>query len=164
MSIKIEHKQLAEKIASALISKNETIAIAEATTGGLVSASLLAVEGASRYYAGGGVLYTLNSRIVLAGVSSEEYKDYRGTTPEMISSLANSMRLKIGSTWCIAESGLAGASGGRFGGEPGNTIIGITVPLEKTEWFDSGLKGREENMIAFTTRTLQFTLECLEGV
>ena len=75
----IEHKQLAEEIAAMLIARNETIAVAEATTGGLVSAALLCVAGASQYYAGGGVLYTLNSRVALAGIAPEEYANYHGT-------------------------------------------------------------------------------------
>ena len=160
----IEHKQLAEEIAAMLIARNETIAVAEATTGGLVSAALLCVAGASQYYAGGGVLYTLNSRIALAGIAPEEYANYHGTTPEMIASLAASMRETLNASWCVSESGLAGPTGGRFGGEPGTTVIGIDGPVKRTEIFDSGLKGREENMIAFTTRTLEFVLESIKSL
>jgi nicotinamide-nucleotide amidase len=159
----LEHKQLAEQIAAALIEKGETIAVAETTTGGLISAALLSVNGASRYYAGGGVLYTLNSRIALAGVSPNEYKDYRGTTVDIILSLASSMRKKLGATWCIAESGLAGPNAGRLGGQPGNTVIGIDGPVQRSEAFNSGLSDREENMVAFATRTLEFALASIEG-
>jgi len=55
---------------------------------GLISAALLSVAGASRYYAGAGVVYTLGSRTALAGVPAEEYENYRGTTPEMIALVA----------------------------------------------------------------------------
>ena len=157
-----EHRELAEKIAAVLIEKEQTIAVAETTTGGLVSAALLSVSGASRYYAGGGVLYTLNSRIALAGVPAKEYENYRGTNPELILSLASSMRDKLGSTWCISESGLAGPGGGRFGGPPGRTVIGIDGPVQRTETFHTGLQGREENMSAFTTLTLQFILNAIQ--
>ena len=160
----LEHKQLAERIAALLIERNETIAVAEATTGGLVSASLLWVNGASKFYAGGGVLYTINSRIALAGISPKEYVGYQGTTEGMVASLAFSMREKLGSTWCVAESGLAGPTGGKFGGQPGNTVIGIDGPIQRTESFNSGLAGREENMVAFTTRTLQFIVESIQAL
>ena len=76
-----EQRELAEEIASRLTERGETVAVAESTAGGLISAALLSVAGASRYYSGGGVLYTLNSRTALAGVPAEEYADYRGTTP-----------------------------------------------------------------------------------
>ena len=53
---------LAETIAQRLIARRETIAIAESSTGGLVSAALLAVPGASAYFLGGAVVYTKASR------------------------------------------------------------------------------------------------------
>ena len=62
-----EQKALAQEIATILTNRGETVSVAEATAGGLLSAALLWVPGASRYYAGGGVVYTLNSRIQLAG-------------------------------------------------------------------------------------------------
>ena len=107
-----EQERLAAEIASLLTERGETIAVAEATAGGLVSAALLSVAGASRYYAGGGVVYTLNSRTALAGVPAEQYANYQGTTTDMLASLAESMRQRLGATWCIAESGLAGPTGG----------------------------------------------------
>ncbi|HLF78474.1 MAG TPA: CinA family protein, partial [Dehalococcoidia bacterium] len=57
-----EQEALAQEIASLLIERGQTVAVAEATTGGLVSSALLWVAGASRYYKGGGVVYTLDSR------------------------------------------------------------------------------------------------------
>ena len=83
-----EQKALAQEIASLLTARGETVCVAEATTGGLTSAALLWVAGASRYYAGGGVVYTLNSRTVVAGVDPARYANYQGTTPEMIAELA----------------------------------------------------------------------------
>src|SRR6516165_6677395 len=52
----------AEKIAALLTSRRETIAIAESSTGGLVSAALLAIPGASAYFLGGAVVYTRQAR------------------------------------------------------------------------------------------------------
>src|SRR4051794_14324715 len=98
-----EQETLAEQIAGVLVARGETVAVAESTTGGLVSAALLSVAGASRYFAGGGVVYTLKSRTVLGGVSAEQYVNYRGTTPEMLASLAESMRERLVATWCVAE-------------------------------------------------------------
>ncbi|MCY4582076.1 MAG: CinA family protein, partial [Chloroflexi bacterium] len=115
MFLNDEQQQLASDIAERLIARGETVAVAESTTGGLVSAALLGVAGASRYYAGGGVLYTLNSRTALAGVPAETYANYRGTTPEMLGALAEAMRERLGATWRIAEPGAAGAGRNRFG-------------------------------------------------
>ena len=87
-----EQKDLANEIAALLTERGETVCVAESTTGGLVSAALLWVAGASKYYAGGSVLYTLGSRTVLAGVPASMFENYRGTTPEMIAAIADAMR------------------------------------------------------------------------
>jgi nicotinamide-nucleotide amidase len=66
-----EQYSLALEIAALLTGRGETVAVSESTTGGLLSAALLSVGGASQYFAGGGVVYTLASRTALAGVSAE---------------------------------------------------------------------------------------------
>ena len=61
-------RSAATRTGEALRVRNETVAVAEGSCGGLVSASLLAVPGASAFYAGGAVIYTLAaSRAFLAG-------------------------------------------------------------------------------------------------
>jgi PncC family amidohydrolase len=156
-----EQKALANEIAALLIDRNEKVCVAEATAGGLVSAALLWVPGASRYYAGGGVTYTLNSRIALAGVPAETLENYRGTTPEMIAMLAECMRERLSADWCISESGLAGPTGGRSGAAPGRVTIGVAGPVTRTEVFETGIDDREANMIDFTTRTLRYLRDAI---
>jgi PncC family amidohydrolase len=156
-----EQERLASEIAKQLTERGETVAVAEATTGGLISAALLSVAGASRYYAGGGVVYTLGSRTALAGVPAEQYANYRGTTPEMIASLAESLRNRLGATWCIAESGLAGPTGGRSGAPAGRTTMGVAGPEARTEVIETGLSDREANMVEFTTRSLAFLSDAI---
>ena len=151
-----EQEALVREVASLLTAHQETIAVAESTTGGLLSAALLWVPGASRYYGGGGVTYTLNSRTALAGVPAEMYANYQGTTPEMLAALAEAMRVRLGTTWCIAESGLAGPTSGRSGAPPGRTTMSVAGPLARTEVTETGLADREANMVEFATRTLRF--------
>jgi PncC family amidohydrolase len=150
-----DQETLAEQIAAMLTARSETVAVAESTTGGLLSAALLWVPGASRYFAGGGVVYTLKSRIELAGVPAEQYANYRGTTEEMLAALAESMRARLGATWAVAESGLAGPTGGRSGAPPGRTSVSIAGPMARTETYDTGLAEREANMVEFTTLALR---------
>ena len=156
MFLNEEQQRLALEIAAQLTERGETVAVAEATAGGLISAALLWVAGASRYYRGGGVVYTLDSRTALAGVPMEQYANYRGTTPEMLAFLAESMRQRLGATWCIAESGLAGPTGGRFGAPVGRTTMSVAGPVVRTEVIQTGLSDRGENMVEFATRGLAF--------
>ena len=156
MFLNEEQQRLALEIAAQLTERGETVAVAEATAGGLISAALLWVSGASKYYRGGGVVYTLDSRTALAGVDAEQYANYRGTTPEMLASLAESMRQRLDATWCIAESGLAGPTGGRFGAPPGKVTVSVAGPVVRTEVMETGLSDREANMVEFATRSLRF--------
>ena len=156
-----EQEALVTEIAERLIARGETVAVAEATTGGLVSSALLWVAGASKYYAGGGTVYTRNSRIQLAGVPPEEYANYQGTTEALIASLATAMRTRLGATWCIAESGLAGPTGGRSGAPIGRTTIGVAGPVSRTKVFETGITDRGENMVEFTTLALRFLRDAI---
>jgi PncC family amidohydrolase len=156
-----EQRELAQQIGSLLSERGQTVAVAEATAGGLISAALLSVPGASRYYGGGGVLYTLNSRIMLAGMEAEQFASYRGTTLELLAAMAESMRGRLGATWCVAESGMAGPTGGRSGAPPGRTIIGVAGPVSRTEVVETGLDDREGNMARFATEALRLLKDVL---
>ena len=156
-----DQSALANEIAALLTKHGQTVCVAEGTTGGLVSAALLSVAGASRYYAGGGVLDTLNSRIQLAGADLELFVDYHGTSAEMLASVATAMRRRLDATWCIAESGLAGPTGGRFSTEPGRTTLAMAGPIDRTDVSETGLADREANMVEFTTLSLRFLRDVL---
>ena len=162
MFLNEEQRRLAGEIAERLTARGETVAVAEATAGGLVSAALLSVAGASRYYRGGAVVYTLDSRTALAGVAAEQYANYRGTTPEMLATLAESMRQRLDATWCIAESGLAGPTGGRFGANPGKTTLSVAGPVTRTEVIETGVADREANMVDFATRALRYLRDAIK--
>jgi nicotinamide-nucleotide amidase len=156
MFLNDEQQQLAEQIGNRLIDRGEKVAVSESTTGGLISAALLSVGGASKYYAGGGVVYTLASRTALVGVPAERYADYRGTTPEMLAELAATIRERLGSTWALAESGLAGPTGGRFGAPAGRTTLSVAGPVTRTEIMETGITDRVANMVEFTTLALRY--------
>ncbi|WP_236627757.1 CinA family protein [Caulobacter sp. B11] len=59
---------LAQAVAARLIARKETVAISESSAGGLISAALLAVPGASAYYVGGVVTYTARARMQLLDI------------------------------------------------------------------------------------------------
>ena len=68
---------LVTQIAAILTERKQTVAVAETAAGGLVSAALLSVPGASAYFAGGLTVYTLASRIAYAGWTEATLKDYK---------------------------------------------------------------------------------------
>ncbi|KAI4098303.1 MAG: hypothetical protein L6R37_006563 [Teloschistes peruensis] len=81
-------RPILQEVARLLVSRNETISVAETAAGGIISASLLSVPGASKFYRGGLTLYTLESRIQFAGWTEETRNNYSGPNKEVVSGLA----------------------------------------------------------------------------
>lgn len=71
---------LAETIAARLKARSETIAIAESSTGGLISAALLAVPGASVYFLGGAVAYTRQAKSKFLAIDDAALEQFRPAT------------------------------------------------------------------------------------
>ena len=57
--------EISGSVATLLKGRGETIAVAESSAGGLISASLLSIGGASNYFVAGGIIYTLAARRAL---------------------------------------------------------------------------------------------------
>src|SRR5947209_11803050 len=102
---------IAEKIAAQLVARKQTIAVAESSTGGLISASLLAAPGASAYFLGGAVVYTRDARRVLMDISDEGMKGCRSSSEPYAKLLAEQMRGRFGCDWGLSETGAAGPTG-----------------------------------------------------
>src|ERR1700749_1490802 len=106
---------IAEQVAARLIARKQTIAVAESSTGGLISAALLAVPGASAYFLGSAVVYTRDAPRILMDISNEEMRDPRSSTEVYAKLLATRIRERFGSDWGLSETGAAGPTGNRYG-------------------------------------------------
>ncbi|KAG2362973.1 competence/damage-inducible CinA family protein [Suillus spraguei] len=163
----ISFKPLLIEISGLLRSTSSTLAVAETTTGGLVSASLLSVSGASKFFVAGATVYTNKSRRVLAGWTDEDVVNYIGPTPELVTELATSVREQMDATYCIGEWGAAGPT---VPGPPlvlmraGQTCISV-VSREgfATRVVNTGGTDREKNMVAFAMATLVLLRDVLAG-
>ena len=153
--------RLTRPIAEKLIAAGETVAVAETSAGGLVSASLLAVPGASAYYLGGGVLYTVSAREGLAGITDADMAGMRSSSEPFAQLLANRLRERLGATWGLAETGAAGPSGNRYGDASGHTCLAVAGPVSRVMTLETGSADREANMWAFTAAALGLLGECL---
>lgn len=152
------------EVAQLLSSRNETISIAETAAGGIISASLLSVPGASKYYKGGLTLYTLESRIQFAGWTEDTKKNYHGPNKDVVSGLAKNVREKLGSTYCLCESGIAGPGASGSSRERTPDFVALAVASEDGIMTDEQVTGmggdREKNMVEFA----RLGLELLKGV
>jgi PncC family amidohydrolase len=149
----------AERIAARLKERGETIAIAESSTGGLISAALLAVPGASAYFLGGGVIYTRQARAALLGIPDPMPGGMRASTEEYARLLARTVRERVGANWGLGETGAAGPTGNRYGDPAGHTCFAVDDGSGRSRMLRTGQADRFENMYAFAAAAMEF----LEG-
>jgi nicotinamide-nucleotide amidase len=139
----------AEAIAELLKARQQTVAVAESSTGGLISASLLAVPGASAYYLGGTVIYTIKARNELLGLTKEALKTQTPLSEAYVALCARTIRDKLGATWGIAELGATGPAGTSYGHPPGICVLAVEGPVSLTLRIENGRADREANMWEF---------------
>lgn len=152
---------LAEKIGARLKARGETIAISESSTGGLISAALLSVPGASAYFLGGAVVYTRQARSALVGITDKDMEGIRSASEPYAALLARTVREKHGASWGLAETGATGPTGNRYGDPAGHTCIALNGPVTRTLMLRTGSADRQANMRAFATRALDELLAAL---
>lgn len=155
---------LAEKVAALLKQRKETVAVAESSSGGLISAALLAVPGASAYFIGGGVLYSRQSILSLKDTEEAMFEGLRGGTEAWALFMAHAQRERCEATWGLGESGAAGPTGNRYGDPPGHTCLVVTGHgIERATTLSTGSRDRVANMYAFAAAGLKLLADVLEG-
>ena len=135
--------------------QKETVSIAESSSGGLISAELLCVSGASTCFKGSCVIYTQDSCWKLLGLLNE-IATMRGANEEYAMIIAKAVRKKLTSTWGVCETGATGPSGNRYGDVAGHVCIAIAGPKNVAMTLETGSSDREENMWIFAKTTIDF--------
>jgi len=148
--------------------RNETIVVAESSTGGLVSAALLAMPGASAYFLGGLVVYTQTARRALLDIGDLAALGMRASTEPYARLLAQTARQRLSATWALAESGATGPTGNRYGDAAGHCCLAISgAPnggsIERAITLETGRGDRVANMRAFSAAALDLLLDMLAG-
>ena len=146
---------IAEKIAARLIERKETVGVAEGSAGGLISAALLAVPGASAYFLGGGVIYTQAARRALLRLPDEALGGVRASTEAYALLKARTARELLGATWGLAETGATGPTGNRYGDAAGHACLAVAGPVERAITLEARHGDREKNMWAFAKAALE---------
>ena len=153
--------ELAANVAALLKAKKHTIAVAESSAGGLINATLVAVPGASAFYLGGGVIYTVNARQSVMGLTKEDVRGMRSASEPYAQLLARRVRENLGATWGLSETGASGPTGNRYGDAAGHACIAVSGPVEAVITLETGDADREANMWRFTSRALALLEDCL---
>jgi len=103
---------LPEVVLEELRGREQTLAVAESCTGGLLSAHLTDVPGASEVFLGGVVSYSNEAKEHLIGVPHEMLVEHGAVSEEVARAMAEGVRARFGSDWGAGITGIAGPTGG----------------------------------------------------
>lgn len=160
--LRLEIEEIAAAIGQRLVERGESIAVAESSAGGLISAALLGVAGASAYFKGGVVVYNAAGKQRLAGMLPEELESHRPSTAPHTALLARAIRARLEASWAIAETGAAGPTGNRYGDAAGHAALAVAGPVERTDVIETGESDRRRNMEAFALAALRLLQNAMQ--
>ena len=145
-----------------LIARKQTIAVAESSTGGLISSALLAVPGASAYFLGSAVVYTRDARRILMDIPDDAMKGIRSASEVYATLLANTIRTRFSTDWGLSETGATGPTGNRYGDAAGHSCMAVAGSAPHVITLETGSNDRLGNMQAFAKTALELLLKRLE--
>jgi len=154
---------LGGRVGDKIVARGETIAVAESSAGGLVSAALLSRAGASAYYFGGVVLYTLRSRRLLTQLTADDTAGMRSSSLPFAQLMARHQRTRFRATWGLAESGAAGPGGNTYGDPAGHSCLAVDGPVPLERMLRTGSADRWANMQAFALAALRLLEEAIDA-
>ena len=152
---------MAASVGALLKQYNQTVAVSESACGGLISATLVAIPGASAYYVGGAVIYTHMSQRGLLHVPEQAMAGIRASSEPYASLNARTIRDSLETTWALSETGATGPTGNSYGDDAGHACIAVAGPVERVITLETGDADREANMWAFAHSALELLEQCV---
>ena len=153
--------EIAAPVAALLKETGQSISVAESSCGGLISAALVAIPGASDYYVGGSVIYTRVAQRGLLLVPDIAMEGLRASSEPYAQINARTTRQALNTVWGLAETGASGPTGNRYGDNYGHACIAVAGPVEKVITVETGDPDREANMWVFAQRAFALLEECV---
>ena len=154
--------EMSSSLGELLKSTGQTLAVSESAGGGLISATLVAVPGASAYYVGGVVVYTRIAQRGLLQVPDQAMEGIRASSEPYAILNAKTVRESLGTTWALSETGASGPTGNRYGDSAGHSCIAVAGPVERAITVETGDSDREANMWKFAAAALELLEECVK--
>ena len=111
-----------EKLIRALKKKKLTIAVAESCSGGYLAYLLTKIPGSSKVFKGSVVVYSLDTKNILLGISKSKLKKSQGVSEEISLKLAKAVAKKLNSDLGAAIVGFAGPKA-KPGIKPGTVYL-----------------------------------------
>lgn len=151
----------AQRAVALLIARKQTIVVAESSAGGLITAALLAVPGASACVRGGIVVYTYEMRRSILGIRDDDMKGLTPSTEAYALLKAHRVRERVACDWALTETGAAGPTGSRYGYAAGHACFAVAGPagVARAMTLETGSTDRVANMHAFSAAALDLLSE-----
>ena len=154
--------EMSSSLGELLKRTGQTLSVSESAGGGLISATLVAVPGASAYYVGGVVVYTRIAQRGLLQVPDQAMEGIRASSEAYAILNARTVKESLGTTWALSETGASGPTGNRYGDSAGHSCIAVAGPVERTITVETGDSDREANMWKFATAALELLEESVK--
>ena len=122
-----ESGSLARAAVRALAARGWRCATCESLTGGLISATLVEVPGASDVVRAGFVTYQTDTKTLLAGVPAQVIEEHDVVSAEVAMAMAQGARERIGVDIAVSATGLAGPGGGTPEKPVGTVFVGVST-------------------------------------
>ena len=114
-----------QEIGDLLRQKGLTLGVVESATGGLISHRVTNAPGSSDYYIGSVTVYSNQAKIKIVGVKEDTLNKYGSVSPQVAEEMAQGGRKVLGADICLADTGIAGPSGGTPGKPVGLFYLGL---------------------------------------
>ncbi|BDA68283.1 competence/damage-inducible protein CinA [Rivularia sp. IAM M-261] len=116
---------LASVVGELLRTKNQTVSVAESCTGGMLGQMFTEMSGSSDYFWGGVISYDNSAKINLLGVNASDIEKYGAVSAIVAEQMALGVKERLGTTWGISITGIAGPTGSTETKPVGLVYIGV---------------------------------------
>lgn len=124
----IDSGPIAEVVGCALAERGATVATAESCTAGRLSAAITSVAGSSGWFLEGAAVYANAAKVRTCGVPPALLEAHGAVSEPVARALAEGMRARVGSTYALSTTGVAGPGGGTAAKPVGTVHIALAHP------------------------------------
>ena len=119
---------LASVVGQLLLQSGETLSVAESCTGGGLGQMLTEIPGSSDYFWGGVISYDNSVKVRFLGVNLEDLEKFGAVSGVVAEQMASGVRSRLGTSWGLSITGVAGPTGGTDTKPVGLVYIGLAAP------------------------------------
>ncbi len=148
---------LASVVGQLLLTQQQTVAVAESCTGGMLGSLLTDIPGSSAYFKGGVIAYDNDVKVKMLGMEAELIAVQGAVSAEVAEQMAIGIKAKIGTDWGIGITGVAGPGGGSADKPVGLVYIGLARP-------DGGVESMKYRLSSHFDRELIRRMSAQQGL